>query len=139
MNWTLLKNSLLVSSLTTLLAVCFGFLAALWLSALDVRRRNRLLLAGVMALALPPFLVTNCWLDLLGYTGAWRRWLPLDIYSLGGTVWTLALLTWPITLLFVLGAWQRLEAVQLESDVALTGWWLIKWLLVPQAGAAFAE
>src|SRR5437867_4834880 len=106
MNWTLLKNSLLVSSLTTLLAVCFGFLAALWLSALDVRRRNRLLLAGVIALALPPFLVTNCWLDLLGYTGSWHRWAPLNIMSLGGAVWILTLLLWPITVLIVLGAWK---------------------------------
>jgi len=36
------------------------------------------------SLALPPFLVTNCWLDLLGYTGLWRRWLPLNIISVGG-------------------------------------------------------
>ena len=34
MNWLLLKNSLLVAGLTTLLAVSFGFLAALWLAGL---------------------------------------------------------------------------------------------------------
>ena len=72
-----------------------------------------------MALALPPFLVTNCWLHFLGLAGVWRGWLPLNIVSLGGTVWILSLLTWPITLLMVLSAWQRLEPSQLESDVAV--------------------
>ncbi|MEO8427566.1 MAG: hypothetical protein ABI651_10695, partial [Verrucomicrobiota bacterium] len=139
MNWTLLQNSLLVSALATLMSLSIGFLAALWLSALESRWRNRLLFAAVVALVLPPFLVTNCWLYLLGFTGVLKRWLPLNIYSLGGTVWLLALLTWPITLLFVLGAWQRLEPAQLEGDTELTGSALIRWLLWPLANAALGQ
>jgi len=139
MNWTLLQNSLLVSTLATLLSVGIGFLAALWLSALEGRWRDRMLLAAVVALVLPPFLVTNCWLYLLGYTGVLKRWLPLNIYSLGATVWILALLTWPIALLFVLGAWQRLEPGLLEADTALTGTALVRWLLWPLAKAALGQ
>src|SRR5258706_12987853 len=116
MNWLLLKNSLLVSGLTTLLSLFFGLLAALWLAGLEKRWRNGLRLVAVIALVLPPFLVTNCWLHYLGLTGVWRRWLPFNIYSLGGTVWILALLTWPIVFLAASSAWQRLEAPQLESD-----------------------
>jgi len=138
-NWLLLKNSLLVGGLTTLLAAGFGFLAALWLAGLERRWRNRLLAVAVMALALPPFLVTNCWLHFLGYTGAWRGWLPLNIVSLGGTVWILSLLNWPITLLMVLSAWQRLEPPQLESDTAVRGWWLIRGLLWPLGRGALAQ
>ncbi|MCX6927851.1 MAG: 6-bladed beta-propeller [Verrucomicrobia bacterium] len=139
MNWLLLKNSLLVGALTTLLAAGFGFLAALWLAGLEGRWRNRFLAVAVMALALPPFLVTNCWLHFLGYAGVWRGWLPLSIVSLGGTIWILTLLTWPITLLMVLSAMQRLEPSQLESDVAVSGWWLIRGLLWPLARTALAE
>jgi ABC-type Fe3+ transport system permease subunit/DNA-binding beta-propeller fold protein YncE len=139
MNWPLLKNSLLVASLTTLLAASFGLLAALWLAGLEGRWRNRLLAVAVAALALPPFLVTNCWLHFLGFAGVWRSWLPLNIVSLGGTVWILSLLTWPITLLMVLSAWQRLEPSQLESDVAVSGWWLIRGLLWPLARTAVAQ
>ena len=73
MNWLLLKNSLLVGGLTTLLAASFGFLAALWLAGLEGRWRNRLLAVAVMALALPPFLVTNCWLHFLGLRGRVAR------------------------------------------------------------------
>jgi len=139
MNWLLLQNSLLVSGLTTALAVVMGYLGALWLAGLDQRWRNIFLLLAIVALALPPFLVTNCWLYLLGQNGAWRGWLPFSIYTLGGTVWVLALLTWPITLLFVYGSWQRLEVAQLESDPVLGGWFLVKDLLAPQARGALAQ
>ena len=66
MNWLLLQNSLLVSGTTTLLAMALGLMAALWLAAME--RRWRMIGVGlaVTALAMPPFLVTNCWLDLLG-------------------------------------------------------------------------
>jgi ABC-type Fe3+ transport system permease subunit/streptogramin lyase len=139
MNWLLLKNSLLVGGLTALLAGGFGFVAALWLAGLGGRWRNRMLAVAVMALALPPFLVTNCWLHFLGYAGAWRSWLPLNIVSLGGTIWILSLLTWPITLLMVLSAWQQLEPSQLESDLAVSGWWLIRGLLWPLGRGALAQ
>ncbi|EEF57279.1 6-bladed beta-propeller [Pedosphaera parvula] len=133
MNWTLLQNSLLVSGLTTLLSVTLGFGAALWLAGLERTWRMRWLAIAIFALALPPFLVTNCWLYYLGQAGVWHRWLPLNIFTLGGTVWILALLTWPITLLATLGAWQRLEAAQLESDMAVTGTAFIRGLLLPLA------
>jgi ABC-type Fe3+ transport system permease subunit len=136
MNWTLLQNSLLVAGLTTVGAVTLGFLAALSLGGLESRGRQWLLAGAVVALALPPFLVTNCWMHFLGYTGVWREWLPLNIYSLGGTVWILTLLTWPITLFVIAGAWDRLEPSQLESDVALQGWPLVRWLLFPLARPA---
>ena len=82
MNWPLLLNSLLVSGLTTLLAGALGFVVALALACVEPRWRRWLMLAAVVALVLPPFLVTNCWLELLGNNGAWKSWLPLNIYSL---------------------------------------------------------
>jgi len=75
--------------------------------------------------------VTNCWLHYLGHAGVWWQWLPLNIFSLGGTVWILALLTWPVTLLALLGAWQRLEPAQLECDPAVTGGPLLRGVLLP--------
>jgi ABC-type Fe3+ transport system permease subunit/DNA-binding beta-propeller fold protein YncE len=138
LNWLLLKNSLLVSSLATLLALGFGLVAALCLAALPRPWRSGLLAAAVLALALPPFLATNCWLHFLGPAGLWRRWLPWEIMSLGGTVWILSLLLWPVTLLAVSSAWRRLEPSQLESDMAVTGWALIGGLLLPLARAALA-
>src|SRR6267142_1893875 len=139
MNWLLLKNSLFVSGLTTVLAVSLGFLTALWVLALEARSRNLFLAMAVMALVLPPFLVTNCWLHFLGHTGVWRGWLPFDIFSLGGSVWILTLLTWPITLLMASSAWTQLESSQLETDTAVTGWTLIRAILWPIGRPAIAQ
>jgi iron(III) transport system permease protein len=139
MNWPLLQNSLFVAGLTTLGAVAIGVIAAVGLAALEPRWRNPLLLTAVLALILPPFLVTNCWLHYLGLTGVWRSWLPLNIYSLGGTVWILILLTWPLPLLAALSAWQRLEPSQFESDPAVRGAALVRWLLWPAARATAAQ
>jgi ABC-type Fe3+ transport system permease subunit/DNA-binding beta-propeller fold protein YncE len=130
-NWLLLKNSLLVSSLATALAVVFGLVAALWAAGLPARWRTRFLVLAIVALALPPFLVTNAWLHFLGNAGTWRRWLPFNVLSQGGTVWILSLLLWPIPLLAVSSAWRRLEPAQLESDMAVTGWALVRALLLP--------
>jgi iron(III) transport system permease protein len=139
MNWTLLQHSLLVSGLAVAGSVAVGFAGALWLAGVNAVWRRRLLLLAVLALVLPPFLVTNCWLDLLGLNGLWRGWWPFNIYSLWGAAWVLTLLTWPIPLLATLGAWRRLQASQLESDPALCGWPLIRWLLWPMARVAVGQ
>jgi iron(III) transport system permease protein len=136
MIWSLFLNSILVSGLSTLCSLLLGFVGALGLATLPRVWRNTLLALAILALVLPPFLVTNAWLDLFGQTGRWRDWLPLDIYSLGGTVWVLTLLHWPITLLLLLSAWRQLEPSHLEQDTFLAGAALIKWLLWPLAGRA---
>jgi ABC-type Fe3+ transport system permease subunit/DNA-binding beta-propeller fold protein YncE len=139
MNWLLLKNSFLVSGAATGLAVVFGFLAALWTTGLERRARGVMLAIAAVALALPPFVATNCWLHFLGATGVWHSWLPLNIFSLGGAIWILALLTWPITMFLVTGALRRLEPSQLESDLEIAGWALIRGLLLPLGGTAMAQ
>jgi ABC-type Fe3+ transport system permease subunit/DNA-binding beta-propeller fold protein YncE len=138
MNWLLFQNSLLVAGMTTALTVVFGLIAALWLATLGARWRNVVLSLAIVALALPPFLVTNCWISLLGDSGVLRAWLPLRIYSLGGTVWILSLMLWPITLFAVLSAWRRLEAAQFECEPAMTGFALLRWLLIPVAKSELA-
>jgi iron(III) transport system permease protein len=136
MNWTLLGNSLILATLATLLAVGLGTVAALFLMGLNRPWRVGLLILSVVALVLPGFLVANGWIHLFGVAGIWRPGLPINIYSMGGAVCILALLLWPIPLFFMLGAWQRLEAPQLESDPFLTGSVLVLRLLLPLGFAA---
>ena len=133
MNWVLLQNSLLVSGLATLLAVGFGAVASLWVMGLPRFWRSLFLGAAILALALPPFLVTNSWLDYLGPAGLWHRWLPFNIMTLGGAAWILGLSLWPLSLLALSSAWRRLEPSQLECDMAVMGWVLIRGLLLPLA------
>ncbi|MDB6025796.1 MAG: repeat containing protein [Verrucomicrobiales bacterium] len=139
MNWALIFNSLCVSATATAASVVLGFFAALWLMGLEPRWRKWVLALAAIALVIPPFLVTNTWLHYLGETGVWRPWLPLSIFSLGGTIWILVLLHWPITLFFVASSWQRLEPAQLECDPLLSGGPLVRWLLVPMARNALIQ
>ena len=139
MSWGLFENSLVVACGATSLALALGSIAALCLGGLERRWRGALLAVAIISLALPPFLVTNAWLHFLGEAGVWRSWLPVKLNSLPGTIWVLALLTWPVTILSVSAAWRQLEAGQLESDMALTGWGLIRGLLFPLGRAALAQ
>lgn len=136
MNWILLQNSLVTGGAATCVAVLLGFALALW--AWGLGRRGRLavqLLAG-MAFSLPPFLVTNAWLDVLGEAGALHRWLPINIYSLAGGCLILALLNWPVAFFLVWGAWARLEPAQLGAEPLLRGRAFLRWMLVPAARSA---
>ena len=136
MNWTLLTNSLLVAGAATLLAAALGLAAALALASAPRSVRGGLMALCVAVLALPSFLVTNCWIDLLGVNGALRRWVPLEIFSLPGAVWILALLLWPISALGIFSAWQKLDAAHLELDPELRGTNLLRFLLLPAAKSA---
>jgi len=138
-NGALLMNSLVLGVLASLLAGVAGYVAGLTLVASGPRWRRVIVVGAIVSLALPPFLITNTWLDLLGNPGGIRRWLPLNIYSLPGAASLLALLTWPITTLFAMGAWLRLESPQLEADPALRGGKLVRWLLWPMARVAVAQ
>jgi ABC-type Fe3+ transport system permease subunit/DNA-binding beta-propeller fold protein YncE len=136
MNWTLAANSLVLAAGSALLATLAG--AAVALLALSLPRRAGLLVmacAGV-GLALPPFLVTNCWLDLLGNTGRWRGWLPFSIYSMGGAVLVLSSLLWPLAAFLAWGAWRGLDTAHFEIEPAATGNHLVRAVLWPVAQPA---
>jgi len=139
MNWTLLINSLLVSALTTLLAVASGFFgsAVLWRDWSGVGRRWWIG-GAVIGLALPPFLVTGLLAAPARFDGRLAQpGLPLDIYSLGRHGVGSVADAWPISLLLILGAWQRPRArptgIRTEID-----WLAADTPVCSAAGAQFA-
>jgi len=136
MNQTLLTNSLMLAAGTTALALLWGFLTAIGLGCLPARFQKAFTVLALTILVLPPFLTTNCWLDLLGRQGALRSWLPIDLYSMAGAVWVLSLWTWPIAMLLIRGRWSRLDREHLECEPALRGRQLIGRLLLPAARPA---
>ena len=123
----------------TLLALSFGLLAAFCSAGLPRGLRKCVFGLAIGALALPPFLVANCWLHFLGHTGVWRGWLPFDIFSLPGTIWILSLLLWPISFFFVSGALRQLESNQIESDMEVTGRNFLRALLFPLSKTALGQ
>jgi len=139
MNWGLLLNSLEVAGLTALGAGALGFGAALWLAGVPEPWRSWLLGTSIVALVLPPWLVANCWLDIFGPASWVQAWLPVRLHSPVGAAWVLTLLTWPIAMLVVLGAWTGLQPSHLESEPNLRGTALVRWLLWPMARAALGQ
>lgn len=139
MTWSLLQNSLLFSGLTTALALVGGVAAALLLSGLSGTARLIGLSLAAGALALPPFVATNCWLDLFGQAGAWSAWLPLNVYSLPAAAGVMALLLWPVSALLTFGAWQKLDPALFEADPRLRGGRLWRGLLLPAAAPALTQ
>src|SRR5712672_724627 len=133
MNLDLFKNSLLVSAGAALVSGAIGIPVALWAVTLQKKGRHLVMLLAVISLALPSFLQTNCWIELLGANGAWRTWFPLNIYSISGTVWVLSLLMWPLFFGCALAVWSRIDASQIESDSALQGIPFLRYLLWPMA------
>ena len=133
LNWKLLANSLFVAAASTFLASCFAFAYALLASAVSRTLRRVLLACAIAVLALPSFLVTNSWIDLLGTTGWLRSVLPFNLFSLPGTIWILSLMLWPIPAIAIWSAWRKLEPVHFEIDSALRGFKLIRLLLWPTA------
>jgi iron(III) transport system permease protein len=127
----LLLNSLIASSVATALAVVFGLATALFVTALPTRAQRILLFAAVIALALPPFVVVNCWLHYLGGTGVWRRWLNVDIFNVWGVAWLLALMLWPLPFGAIWSAWRALDSAHLEAEPSLSGFALVRRLLLP--------
>jgi iron(III) transport system permease protein len=136
---TLLRNSFVTAVLATVLAGLFGLGAALVVATLPKRLRRAALIISLIALAMPPFVIANCWLYYFGNVGAWRNWLPINIFSIWGAAWLLALLFWPITLLAALSAWCALDRAHFEAEPALCGFKLFRWLLWPAARNSLAS
>lgn len=138
MNWVLLANSLLVAGAATFVALCIGAGAAVAMTVGWKWSRQFMATFAIATLALPSFLVTNCWIDLLGANGLLHSWLPVNIFSKVGAAGILALLFWPIPALALWSAWQKFEPLHFEVDPALRGWRLLQFLLWPAAKAHFA-
>jgi ABC-type Fe3+ transport system permease subunit/sugar lactone lactonase YvrE len=128
-----LWNTIWVAGGAAILAGTMGVCAALaWLGASARWRRWGLVVAGA-TLALPPFLLANCWLEI---SSAWRlAWgaehsaialLPLTALVLGS-------MHWPIPALLAVGSWSRIERTTLEAMPGLRGWRLMREVLWPAA------
>ena len=131
MNWRLLENSIGVAAFASAIAAIAGCTIALWARTLSDRGRNMVHLTALAALALPPFFITNAWMQLLGVGGLLTPWMPISLFSLSGGVLLLSLLYWPIPYLASISAWMPLTHELLEVDLQLRGVSLLRHLLWP--------
>lgn len=138
MNASLLIHSLGLGALATGLATLFGLAVALALWGVGPGGRRVGLGAAALALALPPFLVANVWLEL---TESWRLQVGAAAAREGGlpvVALLEALAWWPLITLPVLGQWQQFDAAFLEVDPAARGRALLARVLLPAAAGVLA-
>src|SRR5688500_1433990 len=109
MNWPLFQNSMLVAATSAILATVFGFACALCVAALRPSFRRFANALAVVALVLPPFHITNTWLQYFGLAGLCRSFINFTLYSLTGTVLLITLSRWPVAFLLTLGAILRIQ------------------------------
>lgn len=136
---SLFLNSIGVALGASFLALLGGFACALFALSAPRRARLGLMIGAAATLALPPFLVANCWLEL---TANWRarlgpetsaHWmLPVAAGVLGG-------MYWPISFFLILGRWQLVQREFLEMEPGLRGGRLVRHWLLPLARPALVQ
>ena len=136
MNWPLFQNSMLVAGSSAIVATLIGFAFALFAAGLQPNLRRLAIAVAVVALVLPPFLVTNTWLQYFGLAGLWKPHVNFNLYSLPGTVLLITLSLWPVAFLLILGALMRIQPLYLEQEPLLRGGALLKYILWPSCQSA---
>ena len=131
MNWPLFQNSMLVAGSSAIIATLIGFAFAVFTAALRPNFRRLAIGAAAVALVLPPFLVTNTWLQYFGLAGVWKSYVNFNLYSLAGTVLLITLSIWPVAFLLILGAITRIQPLYLEQEPLLRGASLLRYVLWP--------
>lgn len=146
-----IRNSLVVSVMTTVFATILGSSLAWLVSRTDLPGRRHLRWALLLPFAIPPFVGAIAWLQLLGGAG-WinqlaRQFLPFvernlwNIRGEAGIIFVLALTSYPLAYITVLGALNRLDP-SMEEGARVSGagiWRTVRDVTLPVMWPAVAS
>jgi len=129
-----IRNSLILASSVAVTAVVIGTVMAWAVSRTDIPGRNLIRMFVFAAFVTPSFLGATAWIFLAAPNSGWlnRGWValtgaergPLDIYSLGGAVFVIALYSFPYTFAFVSNALEVVPSDMERSAAMLGADWL---------------
>ncbi len=125
--YLLLSKTLLLAASTAVLSVILGLGCALWLSGGRgfLRRFGRTVYLA--PLFIPSYLVTLCWMSLMGRGGGLHRILEWAFgaapspYGFPGALWVYTVTLFPLVTLFALAALESISSDTLESGKVQTG------------------
>ncbi len=141
------RNSILVSVLTTVAATVLALPAAYAVARIRMPLRNLLLAMSVIPLVAPPFIGAYSWIQLLGRSGIVTQyvseWFGLQlppIYGLFGIVLALSLSFFPYVFLIVQGALAAGDPFIEESAhvMGASRWRILKTVTLPLVTPAIA-
>ncbi len=125
-----IRNSLVLATLVAVVASAIGTVVAWAISRTDMPGRSLIRVLVFAAFVTPSFLGATAWIFLAAPNSGWlnRGWIaltgaergPLNIYSLGGAVFVIALYSYPYAFAFVSNALELVPS-EMESTAALLG------------------
>ena len=120
-----LKNSLIIGSIVTTLAILIGGPLAYLMANYKFKGKRVLDILIVISLLSPPFIGAYSWVLLSGRSGVLTKLFASigikvpTIYGLGGIIFILTLKLYPFIYLYVKGALQKIDASLIEAAESL--------------------
>jgi iron(III) transport system permease protein len=133
-----IRNSLVLAGAVAIVASLGGTLLSWAVSRTDMPGRNLIRALVFAAFVTPSFLGATAWIFLAAPNSGWlnRVWVamtgaahgPLNIYSLPGAIFVIAMYSYPYTFAFASDALDLIPS-DMERSAALLGasWWRITW------------
>jgi iron(III) transport system permease protein len=133
-----IRNSLVLAGAVAIVASLGGTLLSWAVSRTDMPGRNLIRALVFAAFVTPSFLGATAWIFLAAPNSGWlnRAWVamtgaahgPLNIYSLPGAIFVIAMYSYPYTFAFASDALDLIPS-DMERSAALLGasWWRITW------------
>lgn len=115
------RNSLVVTLLTSIFATFLGVSLAYFYSKYDLPMRSTVISLTTLASISPPFLGAYAWRILLGKYGILTRLLHLDFSIVGvhGVIWVITWLTFPLVFLISYDAFTSINPSLKEISMSL--------------------
>ncbi len=118
-----LGNSLVVASISTVLAICLGVPLAYIMNAFEIKGKSFVEICVILSMLSPPFIGAYSWVLLLGRNGILTRFikevlnLPFEsIYGFGGIVLVFSLKLFPLIYIYTSGAIKKIDVSLLEAS-----------------------
>jgi iron(III) transport system permease protein len=133
-----IKNSLLIAAAVAVIATTLGALLSWAVSRTDMPGRGLIRVSTFAAFATPSFLGATAWIFLAAPNSGWlnKGWIaltgaergPLDIYSVPGAIFVIALYSYPYTFAFASSALELIPS-DMERAASMLGarWPQITW------------
>jgi iron(III) transport system permease protein len=129
-----IRHSLILASAVAVIAVASGTVLAWAVGRTDMPGRGLIRMLVFAAFVTPPFLGATAWIFLAAPNSGWlnRIWVgltgsargPLNIYSLAGAIFVIALYSYPYTFAFVSNALELVPSEAERSAALLGAGWL---------------
>ncbi|GIN13934.1 ABC transporter permease [Shouchella clausii] len=141
--WTIFRNTVVMVAGATTLALALGLIFAWLVAYSDIRLKKLLQLMILVPFIIPSYILTLSWTQLMSSNG-WVASLlqllpfslePLQMYSMEGIIFTLALSHFPLVFLFTVGVLRKIPR-EMEWAARASGansWHVFKQVTFPLA------